>query len=379
MMTNCIKKRYFAAGLLLALIMSAAPAASSQTADVTHEQARCEDYASHPAPNYRIARLDRADMGPMLTLYISISPADFEREQLISLSCKLGHDYSNEEILGVWIFDSFEAAKWYAPIGYTRGLGKKTGPVLAEYGFSRQGPNKDHSLDWWPTPSDRNHRINIDLGPLPIQQTASPKTENIPAQETLEPKESNGKWGFVDSAGVFVIKPKYFAAQPFHDGLAMVVARKAATPFGQEFGEFRLAQITYIDHSGRQIHPPISVREARSFSEGLAVVVPDSPLRLKSGCAKGGYLDTKGEWAIEPQFDGLTDFSEGLAAVNVGANCGLGGKWGYVDRYRRVMIQFKFQWAGPFHDGKACVKEKDGQSSVIDLNGQVIPNEKCQE
>jgi hypothetical protein len=377
-MAKQFHKRHFLLILLLVLEASVPRAAWSQTADVIHEQVKCEDYASRPAPNYQIARLERADMGPMLTLYISISPGDFNRENLLALSCKLGRTYSNEEILGVWIFDSFESAKWYTPIGDVRGKAAKAGPVLAVYGFSRDKPIIHHSLYWWPTPSDRYHPIEIDLGEAPAKQVDIAKTENVPAQESLQPKESNGKWGFANGAGTFVIKPKYFAAQPFRDGLAMVVTRKAATPFGEEYGEFRLAQITYIDHSGRQILPPLSVREARNFSEGLGVVVPDSLIRIKGGCAKGGYLNTKGEWAIQPQFDGLTDFSEGLAAVNVGGNCGLGGRWGYIDKYRRVMIQFKFQWAGPFHNGKACVKEKDGQSSVIDLSGQVIPNEKCQ-
>lgn len=159
--------------LLLPLLLSctfAAAATARQTTVVIHEQAKCEEYASHPVPKYRIARLDRADKGPMLTLYISISPADFDRDKLLSLSCRLGRDYSNEEILGVWIFNSYEAAKWYTPIGDVRGKPKKTGPVLAECGFSRDKRSPFHSLDWWPTPLDRNHSIHIDLGDPPARQ-----------------------------------------------------------------------------------------------------------------------------------------------------------------------------------------------------------------
>ena len=71
-------------------------------------------------------------------------------------------------------------------------------------------------------------------------------------------------------------------------------------------------------------------------------------LRIEGGCAKGGYLNAKGDWAIKPQFDGLSDFSEGLAAVNMGANCGMGGKWGYVDKAGQSVIPFRFLGRGRF-------------------------------
>lgn len=40
-----------------------------------------------------------------------------------------------------------------------------------------------------------------------------------------EPKEQDGRWGYVNQAGVFVIAPKYFAAQSFVDGLALFSLR----------------------------------------------------------------------------------------------------------------------------------------------------------
>jgi hypothetical protein len=49
--------------------------------------------------------------------------------------------------------------------------------------------------------------------------------------------------GFANAAGKLVITPKYFAAKPFKEGYAMVVTRKPWTPLGDEYGEFRLAQV----------------------------------------------------------------------------------------------------------------------------------------
>ncbi len=196
-------------------------------------------------------------------------------------------------------------------------------------------------------------------------------------KDGLRPVEENGRWGFEDATGKLVITPRYFAAKPFHEGYALVVIRKPWTPLGDEYGEFRLAQVTWVDSSGRQIRRPLSVRRASSFSDGLASVVPDAVMRLRGGCAKGGYIDTKGRWAIKPQFDGLSDFSEGLAAVNLGANCGMGGNWGYIDKNGNTVISFRFLSAGQFQNGRACVWEERGKGQLIDRNGNTIPNEKC--
>jgi WG containing repeat len=192
-----------------------------------------------------------------------------------------------------------------------------------------------------------------------------------------EPKEQNGRWGYVNQAGVFVIAPKYFAAQSFADGLALVVTKKPLSPLGREYGEFRLAQVTWIDTSGREIHKPISVRSARNFSDGLAAVVPDSAMRLSGGCARGGYIDAHGYWTIQPKFDGVSDFSEGLAAVNVGAQCGMGGKWGYINTAGSMVVEPRFLVAGQFHNGRACVMEEPHKNAVIDREGTILAGESC--
>jgi hypothetical protein len=209
-------------------------------------------------------------------------------------------------------------------------------------------------------------------------QISRSHSENNAVASELTPAEADGRWGYVDSAAQFFIKPKYFAAAPFKEDLALVVTRKPWEPFGSEYGEFRLTQITYIDRSGHEIRSPLSVRRAASFSDGMAVVVPDSSMRLTAGCAKGGYLNTKGKWGIEPQFDGLKDFSEGLAAVNLGAKCGMGGKWGYITKEGKFAIPLKFLFAGQFHDGRACVTEKDGEQEVIDKTGVIVEGQECQ-
>jgi WG containing repeat len=218
--------------------------------------------------------------------------------------------------------------------------------------------------------------VGFPTKPLPAQ-TGAVQSENSSSQDALHPEERHGRWGFADSAGHFVIPPKYFAALPFQEGLALVVTRKPSTPLGSEYGEFRLAQVTWINRTGGEIRAPISVRRAGSFANGLALVVPDASLRFKARCTKGGYMNTSGQWAIKPQFDDLREFSDGMGAVNLGANCGMGGRWGYINRNGDVIIPYRFMWAGQFHNGHACVSEKQGEMEMIDKTGAVMANEKC--
>jgi len=66
---------------------------------------------------------------------------------------------------------------------------------------------------------------------------------------------------------------------------------------------------------------------------------------------KTGYIDVTGKIIIPPRFESGSDFSEGLAAVNIG------GKWGFVDHAGNVTIAPAYYAAFPFSDGVAAVYE----------------------
>ncbi len=192
-----------------------------------------------------------------------------------------------------------------------------------------------------------------------------------PFSEGLAAVELNKRFGYVDVNGHFVVQPKYYKAGPFKEGFGWVVTRKPWTPFGTgEYGIALFGQVTYIDRSGREMRPPFSAEQVSNFSEGLVAVRPG---KINGGCSqKVGYLNTKGDWSIKPQFDDAHDFSEGLAAVNEGGKCHMGGKWGYIDKDGQVAIPLRYHFAGQFKNGHACVKEGE-QWKRIDKNGNGIP------
>ena len=72
----------------------------------------------------------------------------------------------------------------------------------------------------------------------------------------LQPKRVEGKYGYVDAAGEFVIPPRFDGADTFSEGLALVL----------DSGRFG-----YIDTRGALAIPAV-YRHARAFRDGLAPV-----------------------------------------------------------------------------------------------------------
>ena len=70
----------------------------------------------------------------------------------------------------------------------------------------------------------------------------------------------------------------------------------------------------------------------------LAAPLPQNETRLFPYSADGqsyGFVDTTGEWAIEPEFEFAGDFVDGLAVV------AQDGKYGYIDSTGAVVIEPK--------------------------------------
>jgi hypothetical protein len=74
----------------------------------------------------------------------------------------------------------------------------------------------------------------------------------------------------------------------------------------------------FMNRQGEVVIEPI-YEMVNEFSEGLAAV---------RGDRKWGFIDAKGKMVIAPQFDEIRDFSEGLATVRIGKRSGFINKKG---------------------------------------------------
>jgi hypothetical protein len=186
-------------------------------------------------------------------------------------------------------------------------------------------------------------------------------------------------WGFMNSAGRFVIPPKIHAdnVRSFREGLAAIeVDHKTG----------------YINRSGRIVITPSFV-DAGPFGGGFARVVVEGPCLYKTNdgpcsepvvlpdyeppsffnaqkaqsgikACRFSFIDKTGKTITKQTFDDADAFSEGLAAVKVDK------LWGYINQTGKVIIPPQFISARPFSDGRALVEKNKSELEYIDITGR---------
>ena len=112
--------------------------------------------------------------------------------------------------------------------------------------------------------------------------------------------------------------------------------------------------------------------EASSVS---AEINPDD-LHLIIENGKRGFIDKNGNVIIEPKYDMIEIFKDGLARVNVGAEYSYGyirrgGKWGYIDATGKIVIDTIFDEIDYFEDGVAIFRI-EGKKGIIDNTGNYV-------
>jgi hypothetical protein len=174
--------------------------------------------------------------------------------------------------------------------------------------------------------------------------------------EGLAVVQVDGKFGFIDEKGIMVITPQFQEADPFSEGLAAVV----------KDGRF-----AYIDQAGDVVidASEYTFREFFShFSEGFAAVAVEDG----SGGVKCGFIDRTGKLIVQPQFDYVLPFSEGLAMVvpdGTTRNCG------YIDTTGAVVIAAQFENGGSFLPGGVALVNQNAAATsgeYIDKSGKIV-------
>lgn len=159
----------------------------------------------------------------------------------------------------------------------------------------------------------------------------------------------DGHAGLMKRSGEILLEPKFNGVDAFSDGFAAVQIE------GGELG----VKSAFIDTAGRFVFNR-TFGFIRSFTEGYAAVEING---------KWGFIDRTGKQVIEAKYDDVKDFETGLAVV--GVKDGKSFRYGYIDTTGRVVIQPTYSDAGDFAYGLAPVKigKKYG---FIDKTGQVV-------
>jgi hypothetical protein len=231
----------------------------------------------------------------------------------------------------------------------------------------------EYKVDW-----DGNSRTAI----ITQSSEVSPPGKLFIARE-------NNKFGYMDATGEIVITPQFRSDYDFSEGLARVTLDDDKNCFINEEGEivitsdgFQISgdfhdglavivvivngKITsgFIDRNGEIVIEPIFTEVNNYFSEGLASV------QLEPG-GKWGYIDTKGNMVISPQFTYACRFIEGMARVGYGSENGGHGLCGFIDNKGQFIINPQYDSATDFSEGMATVLLKDNYF-VIDKTGKEI-------
>lgn len=163
----------------------------------------------------------------------------------------------------------------------------------------------------------------------------------IKHSEGPEPIERDGKWGYVNRLGQIVIPYQFEAAEPFDQGIARVSLGK---------------KIFFINRAGEKVTQDFD--GVFNFSEDLAAV---------DVAGKIGYIRRDGSVALPPIYHSASgiDFSDGLVAVRIDK------KVGFMDAGGSVVIEPAYDDVYPFSEGLAPVRSGE-KWGYIDKNGRIV-------
>lgn len=174
--------------------------------------------------------------------------------------------------------------------------------------------------------------------------------EVLPFSEGLATVRKGNKWGYINKNGEIVVPIIYKGAKSFAEGLAVV----------SSFGEYGYG---YINKEG-EVVIPFGFDNADQFSDGIAIVYYD---RTCYYGAEQCCINKNGEFVeIAYCVEHIhSSFSNGRAAVRIK------NLFGYIDTKGQLVIQPEYEDYGEFKNGCAIVM-KDKKIGCIDTNGNVM-------
>lgn len=225
--------------------------------------------------------------------------------------------------------------------------------------------------------------------------------------------ERNHMYGYIDSLGTEVIPPQYIIAGHFRNGLACVVTdtsfihdaetlKLQGEPFiikkdtviitygyintKNDFVikpqlKLRIAQENSFLSKFNQGDDPLSAKGIRSYVEKNLYFPADGLAMFQSTEGKYGFIDKSGKVVIDPMYSEAKLFSEGKAAVRIDKRKPIGEKkeifiterlWGCIDTKGNKVIDFIFKSIEPFHNNRSFVELDATVERNSDIAGEYI-------
>jgi hypothetical protein len=179
-------------------------------------------------------------------------------------------------------------------------------------------------------------------------------TEDITVSAQPVAVALNGRWGFRDSEGNWVIKPQFDGAEDFSAGIAFAGIRDASRN-----GDGKRIIWGLIDLSGNWIFKPKF--ESITPFDGNIAAVKESDL--------WGLIDRKGNWLGKPEFESIQPFVGEVAVAQQNNRLGL------IDRKGNWLAKPIFSAISDFTDDVAIATKPGGAQCQLSMSGRCTGEE----
>ncbi|MDF2839697.1 MAG: repeat-containing protein, partial [Clostridia bacterium] len=155
------------------------------------------------------------------------------------------------------------------------------------------------------------------------------------------------KWGYINSYGVFVIKPQYDNAMGFQNNGLAIIEKDGLSGVIDRNGRFRV---------------PLKYYSINPFIEGRATVIDDSGFHV---------IDENGKIMTSKAYSYIGGYQNGRA-VFYNVDNQESTLYGYLDKQGKEVIHAQYKSANDFADNQALVMIQDNQFALIGLNGEKL-------
>ena len=215
------------------------------------------------------------------------------------------------------------------------------------------------------------------------------------------PIPRNGKWGLMDSLGIWLMPTEYESILVVDDERRWVETEEGLYDVNKKKllleGVENVSKVGYnlyraqkdrkyglIDTLGRWVVEPkydwinnesegfmSFLRNVHTVAQDTVSGVGYNGHRITTYYYRNyGYMDTMGREVIPAQFDGASYFENGYAEVKIS------GKWGYIDKTGKVVVPCKYDDGRAFQkNGNAWVMTESGEKKIyhlIDGQGKIL-------